>query len=103
MTDQVLLTGISGFLGGHVALAALRAGYRVRGSVRNMAKAEKVKATLACHGADLSRVEFVTLDLTKDEGWAAAAKGCRYLLHTASPFVLSMPKDRMELIGPAIA
>jgi len=103
MTAQVLLTGISGFLGGHVALAALKAGFRVRGSVRSLAKAEKVKATLARHGADPGLVEFVTLDLTKDAGWAEAAQGCRYLLHTASPFVLSMPKDRMDLIGPAIS
>ena len=33
--DRVLLTGISGFLGGHVALALLKAGYSVRGSLRS--------------------------------------------------------------------
>jgi nucleoside-diphosphate-sugar epimerase len=31
MSDHVLLTGISGFLGGHVALQLLNAGYTVRG------------------------------------------------------------------------
>jgi dihydroflavonol-4-reductase len=102
MPDLVLLTGISGFLGGHVALELLRQGYRVRGSVRDLDKADKVRATLGRHGADLGRLDFVALDLNSDAGWAEAMPGVRYLQHTASPFVTRMPKDRMELIGPAV-
>jgi nucleoside-diphosphate-sugar epimerase len=102
MADKVLLTGISGFLGGHVALALLGAGYQVRGSIRNLAKADQVRATLAKAGADPTGLEFVALDLLKDDGWEEAARSCRYLIHTASPFVLEMPKDKMDLIRPAI-
>ncbi len=102
MPDRVLLTGVSGFLGGHVASALLAAGYQVRGSVRNLAKADKVRDTLTKAGADVSRLEFVALDLLKDDGWDAAAEGCRFLAHTASPFVLRMPTDKMDLIRPAI-
>ena len=101
-TDLVLLTGISGFLGGHVALALLNAGYIVRGSVRNLEKAEGVRRTLERAGADVSRLQFVALDLLSDKGWDEAMAGVRYLQHTASPFVIDLPDDKMELIRPAV-
>ena len=102
MADTVLLTGVSGFLGGHVALALLNAGYQVRGSLRSLGKADHVRTTLAKAGADVSRLEFVALDLLGDQGWEAAAQGCRYLVHTASPVAARMPTDKMELIRPAV-
>lgn len=101
MADLVLLTGISGFLGGHVALELLRQGFAVRGSVRDIGKAQKVRETLGRAGADLSRLEFAQLDLLSDQGWDDAMDGVRYLQHTASPFVISEPRDRNELILPA--
>lgn len=99
---RVLLTGISGFLGGHVALALLKAGYSVRGSLRNLGKAEAVRDTLRRAGADTSRLEFAELDLLSDRGWDAAMEGVHYLQHTASPFVIDLPEDKMELIRPAV-
>src|SRR4051812_37900503 len=56
MADRVLLTGISGFLGGHMGLELLKQGFEVRGSVRDMKKADKVRATLSKAGGDLSRL-----------------------------------------------
>ncbi len=110
MSDTVLLTGISGFLGSHIALQLLEAGYKVRGSVRDLSRSDEVRQTMqehmtdpsANHSATIDNLEFVTLDLLSDEGWDDAMQGVKYLQHTASPFVTSMPDDEMELIRPAV-
>jgi dihydroflavonol-4-reductase len=102
VADLVVLTGISGFLGGHVGLELLKQGFAVRGSVRDLSRADKVRATLRANGADTAQLEFVALDLTSDAGWTEAMRGARYLQHTASPFVTRMPKDPNELIVPAV-
>jgi nucleoside-diphosphate-sugar epimerase len=102
MPGRVLVTGISGFIGGHVALALLYAGYTVRGSLRESARAPEVAAMLERAGADTSRLEFATLDLLDDAGWREAARGCRYLAHVASPLHLRQPAEREVLVRPAV-
>lgn len=102
MTDCVLVTGISGFIAKHVALELLRQGYAVRGTVRKPEAEAQVRATLARCGGDVSRLSFVRADLLKDEGWADAAEGCRFVQHVASPFPLKRPADREGLVAPAV-
>lgn len=100
----VLLTGVTGFIAKRVALEFLEAGYAVRGSLRSPDRAEEVRAALRPRLADaaaLDRLSFVTLDLLRDEGWAEALAGVDALIHTASPFPLSEPKDPDALIRPA--
>jgi dihydroflavonol-4-reductase len=64
--------------------------------------APQVRAALSTTGVDISRLEFCALDLLNDSGWYAAAAGCRYMQHIASPFVLAMPNDEQDLIRPAV-
>jgi dihydroflavonol-4-reductase len=101
MTDQVLVTGISGFIAKHVALALLNAGYAVRGTVRHAAAASAVSSALARQGGDISRLSFVVADLGAAAGWSDAVAGCRYVQHIASPFPIEVPRDRESLVPAA--
>lgn len=99
----ILVTGGSGFVGGHVILQLLDAGHDVRTTVRSLAKEPAVRDTLAHAGAtNLDRLSFVAADLNQDEGWAEAVAGCEYVQHVASPFPLAQPKDENDLIRPAV-
>ncbi|MEY2982123.1 MAG: hypothetical protein RL562_2350 [Planctomycetota bacterium] len=102
MSQTVLLTGISGYIGLHCAAEALRAGHRVRGTVRSASRQQEVRETLEAASVDTSKLEFAVVDLTRDDGWDAAVEGCTHVLHVASPFVLAIPKDEDEVIGPAV-
>lgn len=76
-------------------------GYRVRGTVRSLAKKTAHLADLA--PGSTHKLELVEADLTKGEGWDAAVAGCTYVLHVASPFLLETPKDvEKELMKPAV-
>lgn len=101
MAEVVLVTGISGYIAQHVALELLKAGFYVRGTVREFARGEAVRATLEKHGGDVHRVEFVEADLGSEEGWVEAARGCTYLQHLASPFPIRQPKGREDLVPAA--
>ena len=94
---KVFLTGASGFIAKHILRELLEQGYEVRASIRF----DKRKAELQGLFPD-AKIEFATLDLTKDEGWQDALQGCDVLIHTASPFPLTEPKDPQDLIRPAV-
>jgi nucleoside-diphosphate-sugar epimerase len=99
----VLVTGASGFVGLHCLLQLLQQGYRVRGTVRSQARANEVREAMEANAdVDLGdRLEIVEADLTRDDGWADAVRGCTYVLHVASPFPNRAPKHEDELIKPA--
>jgi dihydroflavonol-4-reductase len=98
----VLVTGGTGFLGGWCATELLRRGYTVRTTIREMRRADELRASLAAAGVDAhERLSIVAGDLGADDGWAGAVAGCDYVLHVASPFPPAQPKDPDELIVPA--
>ena len=102
MSEKVLLTGISGYIGLHCAKQLLESGYRVTGSIRSRTKEAEVLRSLNGAGVETSNLSFVELDLMKDDGWDDAMNGCDYLMHTASPFPIANPKHEAEVIKPAV-
>lgn len=100
----VVLTGASGFIAKHVARLLLEEGRAVRATLRSPDRAEKVRAAVlpGLPPDAAKRLSFVTADLTSDAGWPEALAGAGALVHTASPFPQSQPRDPQELIRPAV-
>lgn len=97
----VLVTGGSGFLGGWCLVELLRRGYRVRTTVRDLSREAEVRAGIATEVDAGDRLSVLAADLLDDSGWEQAVDGCDYVLHVASPFPPTQPKDPDELIVPA--
>ncbi len=98
----VLVTGGTGFLGGWCGTELLRRGYSVRTTIRDLRRADALRASFAAAGVEApERLSIVAADLSADDGWADAVAGCDYVLHVASPFPPAQPKDPDELIVPA--
>jgi nucleoside-diphosphate-sugar epimerase len=83
MTQRVLVTGGSGFIAGHCIRQLREQGYEVRATSRS------------------PHPDFVQADLLSDTGWAAAAEGCDYVLHVASPVRPGHVANEDDLIVPA--
>ena len=104
MDDQlILVTGGTGFIAQHCILALLKAGYRVRTTIRSLAREAEVRAQLMTGGAvPGDRLSFAITDLTSDAGWAQAAAGCAYVLHGASPTPTGEQVSEADWIKPAV-
>lgn len=99
--QTVLVTGGNGFVGGWCVVELLEQGYAVRATVRSTAKAENVRTATAKGGADVANLSIAIADLTKDDGWEEAMRGCDYVLHVASPLDVAETKNYDAMIAPA--
>jgi dihydroflavonol-4-reductase len=87
--EKVLVTGATGFIGLHCIQQLLNQGYQVNGSLRSMDRKGEVIESLENNNTPVEHLSLFELDLMSDNGWDAAMEGCDYVLHVASPFVLS--------------
>ncbi|CAK7230781.1 hypothetical protein SEUCBS140593_007705 [Sporothrix eucalyptigena] len=108
-STTVLVTGGSGFIASHLILQLLAAGYTVRATLRSLSREAAVRKSLstaftsagADAGSHLDRLTFYAADLTSDNGWADAVRGCTHVHHVVSPFPAKDPKTDDELVVPA--
>jgi dihydroflavonol-4-reductase len=85
-SQSVLVTGASGFIAMHCILKLLQNGYRVRGTLRSLAREVQLRQIFMRHVDVGDRLEFVITDVLKEDGWNDAVHRCEYVLHLALPF-----------------
>lgn len=94
--STVFITGATGFIGAHVALSALKAGYNIKLSVRREAQIESLRQAL---GAFTNNVDFVVVpDYTSSNAFDNALASVDYVIHVASP----LAKPNEDLLTPAV-
>src|ERR1700744_803206 len=101
-SEMILVTGGTGFVGSYCVLQLLQKGYNVKTTLRSIQKKDDLIATLKNGGIkSFENLSFVEADLMVDANWPEAMKGCKYVLHVASPTHLEA-KDENEIIRPAV-
>ncbi|PVH77597.1 NAD(P)-binding protein [Cadophora sp. DSE1049] len=94
----IFITGATGFIGAATASAGLKAGYRLRFSVRKDSQISKLKGTFSEYA---DKIEFVIVpDITAPNAFSNVLDGVDYVLHLASPIAGSIKKE--EMFPPAL-
>lgn len=100
--SQVLVTGGSGFIAGHIITRLLAQGHTVRATLRSLRTEDSVRAVLREAGVTRDgALSFVEADLMNDAGWADAVAGVDFVIHVASPVHIGKVTDEQEVIAPA--
>ncbi|KAI0133230.1 NAD(P)-binding protein [Hypoxylon sp. NC0597] len=98
----VLITGFNGYLAGRVAEAALKAGYSVRGTVRNLAAGAEVQKALLDLGYGGGAEVVQVPDMTEPGAFDEAAIGCSAIIHLASPVNDIWSLEPTEIVRMAV-
>ncbi|KAG7410047.1 Aldehyde reductase 2 [Fusarium oxysporum f. sp. rapae] len=96
----VLVTGVNGLLGSHVAKQFLEYGYKVRGTVRDVEKNAWLTAAFDKQYGQGNFELVAVADLTDEKAVTEAAKGASVVAHTAS--IMSLDPDPNNVIPGAI-
>jgi dihydroflavonol-4-reductase len=94
----VCVTGATGFVASWLVSALLRKGDRVRGTVRDRARASHLNTLPG--GAE--GLELAEADLQNRGAFDAAVAGCTTVFHTASPYAVDVADPQRDLVDPAV-
>ena len=100
--EKVFVSGGSGYIALHCIAGLIKKGYAVKTSIRTLNRKKEIIDSISKVIDCDDKLEFCQLDLLKDDGWDDALKGCRYVMHTASPVSLLLSDNPDDLIKPAV-
>ncbi|POS68948.1 NAD dependent epimerase/dehydratase [Diaporthe helianthi] len=95
----IFITGATGFIGCHVVLQSLEAGYKVRLSVRKEGQISALRKLFSKHAANL---DFVVIqDFTNPSRFSEALQDVTYVIHLASPMPGKGTDFKSDYLQPA--
>lgn len=96
----VLISGVTGFVGTHVALEFAKRGFNVHATARSQDKANEWNKL---HPVAAVRTKwFIVKDAITDGAFDEAVKGVDIVVHTASPFHYHAKDPEKDMLIPAI-
>ncbi|KAJ5698938.1 NAD(P)-binding protein [Penicillium macrosclerotiorum] len=96
----VFITGATGFIGSQVVASTLKAGYRVRLSIRKPEQEATIRNRYPEHSNDIEI--SVIPDLSDRQVFGQALKDVNYIFHLASPMPGQGVDVRRDYVDPAI-
>ena len=97
---KILVTGGTSYIGKHCIAHLLDKQYIVRTTIRDIKKAESVRADLKKYLKKDIILEFFEADLLKDEGWNKAMENCDAIMHVAGPYPMNFDGPEENQIKP---
>ncbi|MGA5642366.1 NAD(P)H-binding protein [Streptomyces sp. CS081A] len=82
----ILVTGATGYVAGWIVKALLDAGATVHAAVRDPGDTAKVRHLAEAADASPGTLRLFASDLMREGSYREAMRGCRIVVHTASPF-----------------
>ena len=102
MSQTILVTGATGYVGSWVVKYLLEKGYQVRITVRDKSRVDKYAFLQKIADESQGNIEVYEADLLTPGAYDSAAKGSDAIIHVASPFTLRFKNAIKEIIEPAI-
>jgi nucleoside-diphosphate-sugar epimerase len=102
--ESALVTGGSGFVGGHLVALLLEEGYTVRTTVRSLSNPAKIGHLLDLQRRHAGRLSLFEADLLAEGAFDEAMAACDWVFHVASPFLMpeQIRDGQKEVVEPAL-
>jgi nucleoside-diphosphate-sugar epimerase len=97
-----MVTGGTGYVASWIVKMLLEEGINVNATVRDPSDVQKVEHLTALDRASAGKLRLFKADLHDFGSFDEPAQGCELVMHTASPFFITKPKNpEEELLRPA--
>lgn len=98
----VCVTGGSGFVAGHIILELLKRGLRVRATVRDLGKEDKVGHLLKIAETSKDQIQLFEADLLVEGSFDDAFSGCDFVIHVAAVAKLTSKNPERDILEPSV-